>query len=207
MPADVAARTVRGEAVPLGVHLTYLFGVAAVAAIGAILSAAMTMQYAYGELPCPLCLLERLALFGVAFALIANLSGPYSSRWTGLALLFSLFLLIVSVRQTLLDIVPRPGHEYVGSAVFGLHMPVWSILIAVALIGAHALLLATVGGEGHMRGADPARIPWVRRAGAAAGLLILALAAVNAVSVVLQCGLGECHTMGYRLLGGLPGGV
>jgi hypothetical protein len=34
------------------------------------------------------------------------------------------------------------------------------------------------------------------------GLYVIALLAINFVSVVLQCGLGECHTFGYRLLGG-----
>ena len=50
-------------------------------------------------------------------------------------MLFALLLLIVSVRQTLLDITPRPGHSYVGSAVFGLHMPVWSVIISVGTAG------------------------------------------------------------------------
>ncbi len=61
---------------------------------------------------------------------------------TGFSLLFAIFLLIVSVRQSLLDIYPRPGHEYIGSAVFGLHMPVWSIIIALCLLIAFAAKLA-----------------------------------------------------------------
>ena len=41
------------------------------------------------------------------------------------------------------------------------------------------------------------------RPGAAArwlGGYVLALCAINLVSVVVQCGFGQCHTMGYRLL-------
>ena len=104
-------------------QINFVFLLAMLAVIAGILSAAMVMQYVYGELPCPLCLLERVALFGVAFGIIANLRGGFSYRNTGLSLLFALVLLIVSVRQTLLDIYPRPGHEYIGSTVLGLHMP------------------------------------------------------------------------------------
>jgi hypothetical protein len=31
-------------------------------------------------------------------------------------------------------------------------------------------------------------------------LYVVLIAAINFVAVVLQCGLGECHTSGYRLL-------
>jgi hypothetical protein len=31
-------------------------------------------------------------------------------------------------------------------------------------------------------------------------IYVLAISAINFLSVVLQCGLGECHTFGYRLL-------
>ena len=176
--------------------LTEAFEVAAVAVIAAILTAAMTLQYGAGEIPCPLCLIERVALFGAAFGLLMNLRGPYSSRFTGLTLLFSLFLLIVSARQTLLDIYPRPGHAYVGGAVFGLHMPVWSVVIAVALIGAVACRLALLGEESAGRTASAA----ASRIGRIIGFYVLALCAVNLVSVVVQCGFGQCHTTGYALL-------
>ena len=39
-------------------------------AIAGVLSAAMFMQYARGELPCPLCLLQRAALLGVCFGIM-----------------------------------------------------------------------------------------------------------------------------------------
>src|ERR1051325_597117 len=126
-------------------NTVFMLGMMAV--IAAILTAAMVMQYGYGELPCPLCLLQRAAMLGVCFGLMQNFRNGFSDRNLGYSLLFSVFLLIVAVRQTLLDIYPRPGHEYVGSAVLGLHMPVWSVVIAVALIGAFALKLCIIGTE------------------------------------------------------------
>jgi len=46
--------------------------------IAGILTAAMTLQYLKGELPCPLCLLERLAMFGVCFGIMLNFRRGFS---------------------------------------------------------------------------------------------------------------------------------
>jgi disulfide bond formation protein DsbB len=180
--------------------LNELYMLGMMAAIAAVLTAAMVMQYAHGELPCPLCLLQRVAMFGVCFGLMQNFRSGFSDRNLGYSLLFSVFLLVVAVRQTLLDIYPRPGHEYVGSAVLGLHMPVWSILIAVALITAFAVKLCIIGTEDGSRPPQPNST--FGRVAAALSFYVVALVIINFGSVVLQCGLGQCHTTGYALLGG-----
>ena len=165
--------------------------------LAAILTAAMVMQYAFGELPCPLCLLQRVAMFGVCFGAMRELRDGTSARSTGLSLIFALLLLVVSIRQTLLDIVPRPGHEYVGSAVFGLHMPVWSVIIALAVLLGFATKLALLGGPHAM----PAREGLLmRRAGQALGAYVILICAINFASVIVQCGVGQCHTTSYKLL-------
>lgn len=174
----------------------YLLGIVVV--VAAILTAAMVVQYAGGELPCPLCLLQRVAMLGVCFALLQNFRRGFSDRNLGVALLFALFLLVVAVRQTLLDIYPRPGHEYVGSAILGLHMPVWSILIAVALIAAIGLKLLILGTEDGRR--SPDRRSVIGRIAALNGFYVLGIALLNFGSVVVQCGFGQCHTTGYALL-------
>jgi disulfide bond formation protein DsbB len=178
--------------------LNEVFMLGMMAAIAAILTAAMVMQYGYGELPCPLCLLQRAAMLGVCFGLMQNFRNGFSDRNLGYSLLFSVFLLIVAVRQTLLDIYPRPGHEYIGSAVLGLHMPVWSILIATTLITAFALKLCVIGTED---GSDPPeRTSGIGRLAMLLSIYVIAIALINFGSVVVQCGLGECHTMDYALL-------
>ncbi|YBV96834.1 disulfide bond formation protein B [Phyllobacteriaceae bacterium JZ32] len=188
------------SAQPLPVTLHYLYLLGMMAAIAAILTAAMTMQYVWGELPCPLCLLQRVALFGVCFGIMQQFRNGFSYQNTGLSLLFTIFLLVVSVRQTLLDIYPRPGHEYIGTAIFGLHMPVWSILIALALLIAYALKLILWGGSDGLRNARLADYPVIRTLATLLSLYVIAIALVNFGSVVLQCGLNECHTFGYALL-------
>ena len=178
----------------------YAFLLAVTVAIAAILTTAMLLQYAKGELPCPLCLIERVAMFGVCFGIIRNLRHGVTDRNTGFSLLFAILLLVVSVRQSLLDIYPRPGHAYIGSAIFGIHMPVWSIIIALSLLVAYALKLAVLGGDEYLRNAGAKAFPAIRRTADALALYVIALCAINLVSVVLQCGFGECHTFGYKLL-------
>ncbi len=75
---------------PLAV-LNNLFLLLMLAIIAGVLTTAMTMQYVYGELPCPLCLLERVALFGVAFGIGMNFRHGFSYRNTGISLLFAIF--------------------------------------------------------------------------------------------------------------------
>ena len=188
----------RGRVQTLRFVLNEIAMLGILAVIAGVLSAAMVMQYVHDELPCPLCLLQRVAMLGVCFGLMQNFRSGFSDRNLGVSLLFSVFLLVVAVRQTLLDIYPRPGHEYVGSAVLGLHMPVWSIVIAAALITAFAVKLCVVGTEDGARA--PARTSAVGRLAAGLGLYVIAVALINFGSVVVQCGLGQCHTTGYALL-------
>jgi disulfide bond formation protein DsbB len=176
-----------------------LFALLAMATLAGILTVAMTLQYANGELPCPLCLLQRVAMFGVCFGIMLEFRNGASSRGIGCSLVFVILLLIVSIRQTLLDIYPRPGHEYIGSAVLGLHMPVWSIIIALALLSAYAARLALLGG-GDPRGYALADFSRLQKIANLLSLYVIALCLINLVSVVLQCGLGQCHTFGYVLL-------
>ena len=165
--------------------------------LAAILTVAMVLQYAAGEIPCPLCLLQRVAMFGVCFGIIHHVRHGFDTRNIGVGLVWALYLLMVSVRQVLINIVPRPGHAYPGSAVLGLHMPVWSVVIAFAVLLAFAAMLAVF--DGKQLGATPPS-PMLTRIGAVVGLYIIALCLINLVSAILQCGLGACHTTGYALL-------
>jgi hypothetical protein len=114
--------------------------------------------------------------------------------------LFAIVLLVVSVRQSLLDIYPRPGHQYIGSAIFGIHMPVWSIIIALTLLTSYAVKLAILGDDEYLREVDVSEFPVIRRIAGILSAYVIAICLINLVSVVLQCGFGECHTFGYKLL-------
>ncbi len=180
--------------------LNYVYLLIVMFVIAGILTTAMTLQYANGELPCPLCLLERVAMLGVCFGVILSFRHGFSYQNTGFSLLFAIVLLVIAVRQSLLDIYPRPGHEYIGSAVFGIHMPVWSIIIALSLLTAYAIKLAILGGDEYLRRTDLAEFPTVRKIANILSLYVIAICVTNLISVVVQCGFGECHTFSYKLL-------
>jgi disulfide bond formation protein DsbB len=186
-----------GARLPATLNDLFLF--AMMLTIAGILTTAMIFQFYGGEIPCPLCLLQRLAMFGVCYGTILHFHHGYSARNAGVSMLFALFLLIVSVRQTLLDIYPRPGHSYIGSTILGLHMPVWSVVIAVAILLAFATKLAVLDGE-HLR--EPQPSPELGRLARLLSLYVIAICLINLVSVILQCGVGACHTFGYKLLSG-----
>lgn len=186
-----------GARLPATLNDLFLF--AMMLTIAAVLTTAMIFQYYGGEIPCPLCLLQRVAMFGVCYGVILHFRHGYSARNDGVSMLFALFLLTVSARQTLLDIYPRPGHSYIGSAVLGLHMPVWSVVIAVAILLAFAIKLTVLGGE-HLRDRQPS--PPLGRLARMLSLYVIAICLINLVSVMLQCGAGACHTFAYKLLSG-----
>ncbi len=182
---------------PIAIALDRLILALMLIVLAAVLTAAMVMQFAFGEIPCPLCLLQRFAMFGCCFGLIRQLRCGTSQRGTGIGLVFAVLLLVISVRQTLLDLLPRPGHDYVGSAIFGIHMPVWSVFISVALLLGFAIRLALFGGP---RSALEAASPPMRRVTQGLVIYVVLICAINFISVVVQCGSSECHTFGYKLL-------
>ena len=80
-------------------------------------------------------------------------------------------------------------------------MPVWSIVIALCVLTAYAVKLAVLGEDASLRDTALGAFPALARFARVASLYLIALLAVNFVSVVIQCGFSECHTFGYRLLG------
>ena len=181
----------------LPARLLDLVMLAILVGLAAILTVAMILQYAAGEIPCPLCLLQRVAMFGVCFGIVHHVRNGYDGRNIGVGLVWALFLLMVSVRQVLLNIVGRPGHAYPGSAVLGLHMPIWSVLIAFAVLLTFAVMLAAID-EKALTSIPPS--PILTRIGDLGALYVVALCLFNLGSAIIQCGLGACHTTGYALL-------
>ncbi len=190
-----AVTTAEPSDLPVAATLDRLFLIVMLAALAAALTAAMVMQYAFGEIPCPLCLLQRYAMFGCGFGIVMQLRASESQRGAGIAAIFAILLLVVSTRQTLLDLFPRPDHAYIGSAVFGLHMPVWSVLIAVALLAGFAARLALFGAP-----RPSVMSPGLKGLTRGLAVYLLLICAINFASVIAQCGLGQCHTTGYALL-------
>lgn len=113
----------------------------------AILVLAFVVQFAYGEPPCPLCVLQRIALMlcalGPLYMLIGQRDGELTARdvavGAGIGILAGLFGAAASTRQVLLHILPNdPGF---GSPVLGLHLYTWCLIAFLAHVCANALML------------------------------------------------------------------
>lgn len=104
-----------------------------------VLLGALFFQFFLHEQPCPLCLLQRVALINIGLALLMNLRyGNRGWHWA-IVVLSACAGMAVSTRQILLHITNNVGF---GSAIFSMHMYTWCFLIfAAAIIGATVMIL------------------------------------------------------------------
>lgn len=153
-----------------------------------ILVAAFGAQFINGELPCPLCVLQRIGLMlcalGPLYLLIGQRDGEVAVRDVatagGIGILAALFGVAASTRQVLLHILPNdPGY---GSPILGLHLYTWCLIAFLAHIAANALMLTGTAWLSDQRIA-----PW-RLTGVTAAALALIVVA-NIVSVIAEAGL------------------
>src|SRR6266702_3616442 len=95
-------------------------------AVALVLAAAFAAQLVLHELPCPLCLLQRILFAMLAIGPILNIRfGPHPGHYA-LSLLAAIVGATVSARQILLHIMPRdPGY---GSALLGYHYYTWAFI-------------------------------------------------------------------------------
>jgi disulfide bond formation protein DsbB len=154
-------------------------------AIAAALLAAFYYQIVLGELPCPLCLLQRVALAALAFGPVLSLKyGPRPANYA-MVILAALIGGGIAARQILLHIAPGdPGY---GSALFGLHFYTWAFVCFVtAIAAAAAMLLYEAQFEGE---AAAPEIGWFEQT---AVWVVIAVAALNVLSGFIECGFGWC---------------
>jgi disulfide bond formation protein DsbB len=164
-------------------------------AIGLVLIAAFAAQLILHELPCPLCLLQRVQFALLAVGPVLNVRwGPRPSHYA-LSLLVAAAGAVFSMRQILLHILPGdPGY---GSALLGYHYYTWAFIgFAVAIVAIAAMLLF----DRQFADTEP---PIIAGTFARTAVwLVIALAALNVFATLLECGFGACpdDPTGYELL-------
>lgn len=169
--------------------------------IAGILAFAFLDQFLMDDLPCPLCLLQRVGfvLAGFGFALNVVI-GPRPSHY-GVAILGAAVGAGVATRQVLLHIVPGSGSY--GDPLLGLHFYTWA-LIAFCLIIVVAALLLLFEDQFRPTPGMSKREGW--RGATGLGLVALffftLLTLVNAGSTFAECELGLCpdNPESYELL-------
>jgi disulfide bond formation protein DsbB len=154
-------------------------------AISAVLVLAFYWQFAYDELPCPLCLLQRVAFTALAVGPILTIRHGPKPQHYGLVIMAALMGAAIAARQILLHILP--GDPGFGSALLGFHFYTWAFLgFTTAVLAAGVML--TLGRQF----AAPAQAPARGAFADAAIWLIVALTALNAVSALAECGFSGC---------------
>ena len=164
-------------------------------ALALVLLLGFYFQLGWHELPCPLCLLQRVAFVALAVGPILNIRyGPRPSHYA-LSMLAALVGVTASVRQVMLHILP--GDKGYGSPIMGLHFYTWAalfFLLAIALIGIVMLFDRQFTDT-------PSTPPAFARI---AVWLVILLVTANALSTLLECGFAVCpeDPVRYLLLGG-----
>ncbi|MES2272566.1 MAG: disulfide bond formation protein B [Chlamydiota bacterium] len=151
-----------------------------------VLLAAYSYQVIKSEDPCPLCLLQRLGMIGIATALLLNLRFGIKMEHYGLGILSALLGRIVSLRQISLHVCP--AFPTFGEPVFGYDLYVWAFIVFTFAIFSIAILLMISGftknHEVHPR--------WGILEKTAFGLVAL-ITLGNTITTFLECGLSPCQ--------------
>ena len=173
-------------------------------AVTAVLCGGFFVQFAQGEYPCPLCILERmamiLAMLGPVGLVLSGSREPHLepdrfARAWGMLMIGSLIGIMISGRHVLLHIAPGdPGY---GSPLFGMHLYTWALVVFLVLLAVAAFNFVVVGRNWP---AFPARPTFFAKT--VVGLFLLVVLA-NAVAVFFEAGfslfLPDTPT-GYRLI-------
>jgi len=151
-------------------------------------------QFARGELPCPMCLLQRLGLIAAGVGFLLNVRYGASESHYGIAILSALAGAAAAGREILLH--NAPGSGAYGASLFGLHFYTGAFIVFCLIILVCGALLFIEGQfvEG-VRDLRPSLLAQ------ALGWVFVLVALGNAISTLLLCGVGPCpeHPTGYQL--------
>lgn len=126
-PGDTGRKTLWSSLSFWGAHLWVL-------GYCGVLAGAFTIQFAMGEFPCPLCMLQRygmiLSTLGALFIIMQARQGTLTPtrymQGLGMGAIGALAGALVSTRQILLHI--KPGDPGYGEPVMGLHLYSWALI-------------------------------------------------------------------------------
>ncbi|MBI1352669.1 MAG: disulfide bond formation protein B, partial [Actinomycetales bacterium] len=172
-------------------RIARIINVLALFALIGVLAGSLHLQFGVGEQPCPLCLIQRSAMIGLAIGPLLNLLWGMRPAHYALSILAAVVGGAASTRQILLHIAdPRdPGY---GPAFAGWHLYTWAfVTFAIAIVGCAVMLLWAAPFAANDGGILRER-RWLRMLALTAIVWVLLDLLVIAISVVPECGLGTC---------------
>lgn len=172
-------------------RLARLVNIAALFALLGVLAGSLHLQFGIGEQPCPLCLVQRSAMIGLAVGPVMNLLWGMKPAHYALSILAAAAGAAGSTRQILLHINDPIGTGY-GPAVLGYHLYTWALItFVIAIVGIAILLLwnrpFTVDDPGLMTD-----VRWMRVIGLTAIIWVFLDLLIIGISVIPECGVGMC---------------
>lgn len=140
---------------------------------------AFILQITSNELPCALCVMQRMGLYAISFGLILNLIKSRDQKNYLLIIISALFTSFMSLVQVLLHIVPGTGSF--GDAFLGLHLYTWTFVLCICFI-----LYASLAGLYYVKPATELK-PQNILVKMLVIFLILSLI-INILSAFIECG-------------------
>lgn len=151
-----------------------------------ILLSAFGVQFFENEKPCPLCMLQRACMIGVASGALLNLRLGIHAGHYGFSLLSCLAGGIVALRQISLHVCP--GMPAFGIPVLGLSLYTWSFIVFACSVLTIALLMIFL----YPTSAESLQKKPLTTLGKSAFVFTLLLAVGNVISTYFLCGLTAC---------------
>jgi disulfide bond formation protein DsbB len=152
-----------------------------------LLLVAFILQIRYHELPCPLCLLQRLGVLAIAFGFLLNVQFKIHPAHYALSLLSAMLTASICVRQIFLHVIPGdPGY---GLPLFGLHLYTWLFLLCVGVI-IYISIIFSISPQYEYD--EPSKTKGMQLLTHAAFALVFLLAIFNGISTYLECGVKAC---------------
>lgn len=178
------------------IHIERLVNALAVLSLLLLSVVVFAYQVILHQLPCPLCLLQRLGFLAIAFGFLLNLRFGLQPSHYSLILLSALFNSFVALRQITLDTNAEGGYH--SATLFGFQLQTWSFIISLIIVVGTAIIL---GFARKYEKIYPQHSYWKTITSSLFGMLALIIFA-NMVSAFLLCGLKPCplKPIGYKLL-------
>lgn len=157
-----------------------------------VISMAFFFQFVMNEIPCPLCLLQRLGLLAIGFGFLLNMRFHIRPSHYALSLLAAVFTAFVSLRQIALHVTDPIGF---GSEILGMHMYSWVFVISMIAIVYIAIVMSYP--EQYEIRHKPQEISEAKnkKLRIFTHIIFLAFATIvfaNVTSIFFECGLHEC---------------
>lgn len=172
--------------------LVKLLSAIELAGITITIISAFYFQFVMGEIPCPLCLMQRLGLLAIGFGFLLNMHYHVRPSHYALSLLAAVLTSFISLRQIALHVSDPVGF---GSTVFGLHMYTWVFIICMIAIVYISIVMSYPSqykiNKNPNEIAD-AKNEKIRRLSHIIFVIFIIAIFANIASTFIECGIHEC---------------